>query len=137
MPELWVLDGTWDSIDEWDVIDEKNLNIACQIPSDWTFTVFADGMEAFHANGSPDAIVADIGTLSGPYPQPEHAHFIIESIMEKHSGAILFVTSAVGGWADDVVSQLEEIGLKPIPLCSEYDTWRETFIEYGLFKEEE
>ena len=137
MSELWVLDGSWDEIDDWDVLDQKNLNIACTVPSDWSFRVFSDGIEAFHAEGKPDAIVADIGTIGGIYPQPEHAHFIIESLMAKHDGATLFVTSAVGGWADGVVEQLEKEGLKPIVLDNSYDTWRETFIEYGLFTEDE
>ena len=137
MSELWVLDATWDDIDDWDLLDEKKGLMQAQLPPDWTVRVFSSTIDAFNAEGRPDALVVDIGTICGPYPQPEHGMRVAEELLRKYPGATLFVCSAVGGWAEDAVADIaDRADAAPVWIDSDIWTWEKTFHEYGIFTKE-
>jgi rhodanese-related sulfurtransferase len=137
MPELWVLAASLAFELGWEDFDEKKSLIEAQVPEDWEVYLEEDPFEAHRKNGKPDAIVIDVGTIGGQYPQPEIGSRHAMALLHKYQSATLFVCSAVGGYADEVIEYLKDAGYAPVWISEDILNWRETFIEYGLFKEEE
>ena len=119
---IWVIDGDGDIIDdmqEWfPESDVRGFDVATDV---------------FREPGPPDAMLIDIGKLAGDWPQPQLAARIARQMIESFGNATVFVTSAVGVWAQDAVDEMREDGLVPIYLGPEdRDKWPEMMAAYGV-----
>lgn len=81
---------------------------------------------------APDILIIDIGTLAGPWPQPEMGVRMAEATFRDYQSAHCFAMSAVGGWADDGAEMLMDAGLVVHLLSGSKDEWELTFREHGL-----
>lgn len=124
-PIVYIVDRELDE----DGIEDEQRDLLAEFCPNLDVRFFANPGDVLN-EPCPDVIIVDVGTLAGPFPQPEMALRFTETILSRFESATAFIISAVQGWADDAAAQLAPY--KPLVLPGTITEWAPMLAAAGI-----